>query len=356
MSKLRQRWLLGKQGETQQHHEGPIIWLLDGGVSTYLESILRRPFEHRSLWSSSLLLSSEGREAIRQCHLDFFRAGSDLASTVTYQCNYLPQHSNFDMDSMLRKGVQLTREAAEIVAAEDGRPRFVVASIGCYGSALADGSEYTGNYGDITHNGLVDFYERKVKILLEEKPDILAFETIPYFGECDAVVTVLKAIVQDTPKLLGSTTTWLSLACRDACTLNDGTHISRVLDDIDRLDPNCDYVHGIGINCCSFVHVKDLVQLIVQHMTVTNKSAPKRAIVIYPNSGEEWDAEQSQWKEESGFSSSQQFADTILEAVRTIKKQNMDIPIIVGGCCRTSPTTVQTLRKNLDSEFHPIHF
>jgi S-methylmethionine-dependent homocysteine/selenocysteine methylase len=144
MSKLRQRWSLGKQGEAQQHREGPIIWLLDGGVSTYLESILRRPFQHRSLWSSSLLLTSEGREAIRQCHLDFFRAGSDLASTVTYQCNYLPQHSNFDMDSMLRKGVQLARKAAEIVAAEDGRPRFVVASIGCYGSALADGSEYTG--------------------------------------------------------------------------------------------------------------------------------------------------------------------------------------------------------------------
>ena len=101
--------------------------------------------------------------------------------------------------------------------------------------------------------------------------------------------------------------------------------------------------------------MKDLVELIVQHMTVTRKSAPKRAIVIYPNSGEEWDAEKSQWKEESGFSSSQQFADTILEVVRIIKKQNMDIPIIVGGCCRTSPTTVQTLRKKLDSEFHAIH-
>jgi homocysteine S-methyltransferase len=121
---------------------------------------------------------------------------------------------------------------------------------------MVTGRQNTGNYGDISHNGLFDFYERKVKILLEEKPDILAFETIPCFRECDAVVAVLKAIVLDSSTLLGRTTTWLSFACRDGCTLNDGTHISRVLDYIDRLDPNCDYVHGIGINCCSFVHGK----------------------------------------------------------------------------------------------------
>jgi Homocysteine S-methyltransferase len=85
------------------------ILVLDGGVSTHLESLLalyarvedrhsesistiRPAFPHRELWSSSLLLTDQGRRTIHQGHLDWILAGADILSTVTYQCHYNRSH------------------------------------------------------------------------------------------------------------------------------------------------------------------------------------------------------------------------------------------------------------------------
>jgi len=49
-----------------------------------------------------------------------------------------------DINEMLRNGVRLAREASKDPTRTSQSLRFVAASIGCYGGALADGSEYTG--------------------------------------------------------------------------------------------------------------------------------------------------------------------------------------------------------------------
>ena len=67
------------------------ILLIDGGVSTHLEQLLQdrgASFPHRSLWSSSLLLTPKGRDWIQKGHDDWLLAGSDILTTVTYQCHY----------------------------------------------------------------------------------------------------------------------------------------------------------------------------------------------------------------------------------------------------------------------------
>ena len=46
----------------------------------------------------------------------------------------------------MRRSVGLAR-AARAEMAGDGRARWVAASVGPYGAALADGSEYRGRYG-----------------------------------------------------------------------------------------------------------------------------------------------------------------------------------------------------------------
>jgi S-methylmethionine-dependent homocysteine/selenocysteine methylase len=158
----------------EDHSKGECssLLLLDGGVSTYLENIAA--FSHRSLWSSSLLLRTTpindsstvnaGHEAIRACHEAFFQAGSDIVSTVTYQCHYnccgelLFQRGDVngeiraitgnDIDQMLRDGIRLAREARCNVLRDSvtSRDLFVAASVGCYGASLADGSEYRGMF------------------------------------------------------------------------------------------------------------------------------------------------------------------------------------------------------------------
>ena len=83
-------------------------------------------------------------------------------------------------------------------------------------------------------------------ILVEERPDILAFETVPDIVECSAIVSLLTELPDDAPQA------WISLACRDAYHLNDGSSVTDALDAILNGDPTGKYVTAIGVNCCSF--------------------------------------------------------------------------------------------------------
>jgi homocysteine S-methyltransferase len=98
--------------------------------------------------------------------------------------------------------------------------------------------------------------------------------------------------------------------------------------------------------------VPSLLTRLVRHMAKHNYS---RVIVVYPNSGEQWDAQQSSWKEGTGCTS-EEFADRIVEAIRLVRSEwkntrpDCSTPkMIVGGCCRTSPTTICAIRKRLDT-------
>ncbi|XP_020208914.1 homocysteine S-methyltransferase 1-like, partial [Cajanus cajan] len=60
------------------------------------------------------------------------------------------------------------------------RRALVVASIGSYGAYLVDGSKYSGCYGpDVNLKKLKDFHHRRLQVLVEAGPNLLAFETIP---------------------------------------------------------------------------------------------------------------------------------------------------------------------------------
>lgn len=87
------------------------------------------------------------------------------------------------------------------------------------------------------------------------------------------------------------------------------------------------------------------------------KNEYRRVIVVYPNSGEQWDAQKSTWKEGTGCTSPAEFAVRIMEAIQLVRsiwqslspKQSTPPKMIVGGCCRTSPTTIAAVRKRLDA-------
>lgn len=335
------------------NHPSSNILLLDGGVSTYLESE-GFVFSHRSLWSSSLLLTNH--DAIRQCHEAFYRAGSDIVSSVTYQCHYkcceeqeeenttqdciLTEH---DVDQMLRDGIRLARQARYNVQPECHRDLFIAASIGCYGSALADGSEYRGNYG-LMEEELKHFHKRKLQILIEEAPDVLAFETIPEVVECSAIISLLKELHCSTIPV------WISLACRDAHHLNSGSTVRDALDVIHTSDPDAAIVKGVGVNCCSYDIVIELARTLTRHMI---QCRYQRTLVFYPNSGELWDAANASWIQ--GTYSPTEFANNIqstIDAVRSEWKVGIQNGLvcgppplmIVGGCCRTSTDTIAAIR------------
>ena len=126
--------------------------LLDGGLATTLEAD-GYDLDHR-LWSARVLL--EDPSAIVAVHRRFLEAGADCIVTATYQASAwgfreygVPQES---VTSKLQEASQLAVKARDEFW-QSGAPRacrqrpLVAASIGPYGAYLADGSEYSGNYG-----------------------------------------------------------------------------------------------------------------------------------------------------------------------------------------------------------------
>jgi homocysteine S-methyltransferase len=333
----------------EQPTVGPPILILDGGVSTHLEHVLQarnnETFSHRSLWSSSLLLTDEGKQDIVATHITFYEHGADLASTVTYQCNFgtqstpCPVESDAVMVQMIQDGVNLAQDAASRFP---NKNVYVVASIGCYGAALADGSEYSGNYGNkITKEQLKHFYRRKVRILAHATltpPDAIAFETVPSAVEVDAIMELLQEQLLNIP-------CWISLACQDDSHLNDGTDVTLVMDRIQQLDTDCKLLAAIGFNCCDSQYIPGLLAKIIPRI-----SNP-RAIVVYPNSGEEWDAALCEWKRGTGCTNPNDFAHAMMDAIAMVQGPKL----IVGGCCRTSPATIAALRKCVDEFFNRNH-
>ena len=98
--------------------------------------------------------------------------------------------------------------------------------------------------------------------------------------------------------------------------------------------------------------VPSLLTRMVRHMA---KHKYRRVIVVYPNSGEQWDAQHASWKERTGCTN-EEFADRIVEAIRLVRSEWKDLgndslapKMIVGGCCRTSPSTIRHIRKRLDT-------
>jgi homocysteine S-methyltransferase len=66
-------------------------------------------------------------------------------------------------------------------------------TVGPYGAAQADGSEYTGRYGR-TAAQLRDFHGPRLELLAAAGPDLLAVETIPDADEAEVLVPLLDEI------------------------------------------------------------------------------------------------------------------------------------------------------------------
>ena len=63
-------------------------------------------------------------------------------------------------------------------------------SVGPYGAALADGSEYRGDYG-LSVTQLRAWHRPRIAALVEAGADVLACETIPCLAEAEALLLEL---------------------------------------------------------------------------------------------------------------------------------------------------------------------
>jgi len=291
--------------------------VIDGALATELE---RRGCDlNDDLWSARILL--EQPEKIKQVHRDYFKAGADCAITASYQATIegFAKRGLNESESLalIQKSVRLAMEARDEFWADEanraGRAQpFVAASVGPYGAFLADGSEYRGNYG-LTENELMDFHRPRMQALIAAGADILACETIPCLIEAQAIAKLL----QEFP----ATAAWLSFSARDGKHISEGQVFAEC---VKQLEAHPQIV-ALGINCTSPNYVTSLI--------LEAKKATKKPILVYPNSGETYNAAKNDWNGDPVLNSFGEQAREWYEAGARL----------IGGCCRTTPEDIHVI-------------
>ncbi|MDD3395080.1 MAG: homocysteine S-methyltransferase [Anaerotignum sp.] len=296
--------------------EHPMM-ILDGAFSTELE---RRGCDlNDPLWSAKILM--ENPDMIGAVHEDYFKAGADCAITASYQATF---------EGFMKRGLT-KQEAKELIelsvriaskVRDDfwgnpenriNRPKpIVAASIGPYGAFVADGSEYRGNYG-LTKAQLEEFHRERMDTLIKACPDILACETIPCLVEAQAIVNVLEEYTD--------VFAWISFSAKDGECINSGERI----EDCARWLDSHPQVAAIGVNCTAPEFMESLILEI--------RKGTDKPIILYPNSGEQYDAETKTWH---GCSSGVCYGDA---AKRWFEKGAR----LIGGCCRTTPEDIRSI-------------
>jgi homocysteine S-methyltransferase len=285
--------------------------VLDGGLATLLERHGHDLSSH--LWSARLLRDDPA--AVERAHREFFEAGAEVATTASYQVSFdgfgAEGADRGEVERLLRRSVALAA-AARDAAAPGG---WVAASVGPYGAVLADGSEYRGDY-DLDVAALRAFHRPRLDVLgstVGAGADVLAVETVPCLAEVEPVLAELDG---------SGVPAWLSLSAADG-----RTRAGEPLEEAFAMAADVAEVLAVGVNCTTPTDAGAAVPLAGAHGHA----------VVYPNSGQGWDAVARSWTGRSDFDPAD-VATWVADGAR-----------LVGGCCRVGPEDITALRAALAS-------
>ncbi|KAG2553730.1 homocysteine S-methyltransferase 1-like [Panicum virgatum] len=302
--------------------------VIDGGFATQLEALgadINDP-----LWSAACLIARP--LLVKEVHLQYLEAGADVIISSSYQATipgFLARGMSLDeAEDLLRTSVKLALEARDEFwksTLRKSKPIYnralVAASIGSYGAYLADGSEYSGSYGaDITVKKLKDFHRRRLQVLAGAGPDLIAFEAIPNKMEAQALVELLDEESIQVPS-------WICFSSVDGKHLCSGESFAGCLQILNASEK----VAVVGVNCTPPQFIEGIIGEF--------RKQTKKAIAVYPNSGEVWDGRAKRWlpAECLGHKSFDALAKRWQEAGASL----------IGGCCRTTPSTIRAVSKIL---------
>jgi homocysteine S-methyltransferase len=284
------------------------VLITDGGLATELEA--RGHDLSDDLWSARLLVDAP--QEIVAVHCAFFRAGASIATTASYQASFdgFAERgiSRDEAARLLRRSVELAKAARDEVGGE----RWVAASVGPYGAALANGEEYVGRYG-LSVAQLADWHRPRLEVLAGAGADVLAVETVPDIDEAEALVGLIYEV---------GVPAWLSYTIAGTT-----TRAGQPLADAFAVAAGVPEIIAVGVNCCAPDDVLAAVEIARE---VTGKP-----VIAYPNSGEAWDGVRRTWIGSSGWSA--ELAPRWVAAGARI----------IGGCCRIRPDDIAALALTL---------
>jgi homocysteine S-methyltransferase len=291
------------------------IRVIDGGLASELE--YRGARIDGPLWSAHVL--EDEPEILLAVHRAYIEAGAQAIATCSYQVSRMG-YVEYGLpggraDRALLRSVELARQAA---AEYPERRVLVAASLGPYGAALHNGAEYHGDY-DCTHADLVRFHRERIEVLRgaagAARPDLLAFETFPSLPETEAAIEALAGW----PEM----PVWFSFTCRDEQHCSHGEPLAECA----RVAGGLGQTVAVGVNCLPLRWAPGAIAEL--------RKGTEKPVLVYPNSGEGWDAANRCWigqtdPGEFGAGARQWYAAGAQ---------------LVGGCCRTRPEHIRAVAR-----------
>ena len=159
----------------------------------------------------------------------------------------------------------------------------------------------------------------RLRLVLDEEPDLIALETQPKVMEPVAVLNWLKENDPGIP-------VYVSFTLKDAQHISDGTPIEEAVSKVNQYDQ----VFAVGINCVS----PDLVDPALKEFT----KYTDKPLVVYPNLGATYDPKIKRWRA---------FKETF-DFSKLTKEWYEDGARLIGGCCTTGPKEIKEIRKAID--------
>lgn len=304
--------------EVLQRHK---TLILDGALATELEA--RGCELADALWSAKVLM--EDPELIYRVHYDYFAAGAQCAITASYQAT--PQGfaarglSELQSRELIVRSAELALRARSDYLAQQPQaaPLLVAGSVGPYGAFLANGAEYRGDYA-LPQAEMMAFHRPRVEALAGSGIDLLACETLPSYAELEALV----ALLAEFPTMPA----WFSFTLRDSEHLSDGTPLTTVA----ALLNACPQAVALGVNCIALEKVTPALETLC--------GLTSKPLLVYPNSGELYDAVSKSWHSAPAGCSLQDKLSEWQDAGAQI----------IGGCCRTTPQDIAALARSCAHE------
>ena len=200
------------------------ILVLDGAMGTMIQALnldeegyrgARFDAWNREVRGNNDLLNLSRPDAVRNIHLQYFRAGADIVSTNTFSSTTIAQ-ADYGMEGIAyelnQAGAKLAREAAALAEKEDGKRRFVAGALGPTNRTASISPDVSNpGFRAITFDQLRTAYGEQARGLIEGGADLLLIETIFDTLNAKAAIYAIQEIGEerglDIPVMISGTIT-----------------------------------------------------------------------------------------------------------------------------------------------------
>ncbi|MFB6960728.1 methionine synthase [Streptomyces sp. NPDC056309] len=283
------------------------VVVADGAMGTMLQAQEPSLDDFQQLEGCNEVLNVTRPDIVRSVHSAYFEVGVDCVETNTFGAN-LTALGEYDIAERVAElseaGARIAREAADAFTAEDGRPRWVLGSMGP-GTKLP-------TLGHTTFAAIRDAYRRNAEGLLAGGADALLVETTQDLLQTKASVIAARRAMEtagyEVPLIV-------SVTVETTGTMLLGSEIGAALTALEPLG-----VDMIGLNCATGpAEMSEHLRYLSRHARVPLSCMPNAGLPVLTKDGAHYPL------------TAPELADAQGHFVRDYGLS------LVGGCCGTTP-------------------